>query len=437
LPFSWKIDMYSVANPNSANTMRAFNSAVKEVSNLVITSCTNLEAADRKGKVEKKKRQISNGDNGNAEGGILPLSKTEVCLEQEKGDAELLTLRRLADTVSMSFRSSSTRENEVVSHSPAAIADFLNESRLPMPDGKVLDKLLVFLVELIESNMSSYLFSGHPLLLRNEASCSTPLWELNGREITSSTATTVEKFQSRFPAASHPDASYYIHGPASTDLEFFVARGAMQRRGPGVPLMFTRLGIAALIVSSKETVRLLSEYSSATDIPYPLSLPWRDNEALRGNVCIALLNIGSPMGSNEQYTAANVSLLRALGSNDDNGCKEDIFFTKEYFLKVAGIDGVGLDFTSYVNDILLPHCLRLCLHGNGVASTLFEKNPSVPKKVIKRSGVCPDVEFDERSILSSYGDEFIRELTHLPDPYLPLESHSDEAIVRALAILRR
>jgi hypothetical protein len=68
-----------------------------------------------------------------------------------------------------------------------------------------------------------------------------------------------------------------------------------------------------------------------------------------------------------------------------------------------------------------------------------EIDPPVLKKVVKRPGtVITEVEFNQDSVLSCYKDSLsLQHLSHIPDPTLALEAHSDEAIYRALAIIRR
>ena len=70
--------------------------------------------------------------------------------------------------------------------------------------------------------------------------------------------------------------------------------------------------------------------------------------------------------------------------------------------------------------------------------TRKEKEAMV-KKVMKQPGaILSEVEFDEDAVLSSYDEAFVpRCSTDLPDPSVAVEAHSDEAIVRALAIIRR
>lgn len=76
----------------------------------------------------------------------------------------------------------------------------------------------------------------------------------------------------------------------------------------------------------------------------------------------------------------------------------------------------------YISDCLLPHCLRLCLMGNGPTTDNARGSKG---------------EYETAFGISLYPEPTENLQCGLPDPCLPLEEHSVEALATAYAILRR
>jgi hypothetical protein len=240
------------------------------------------------------------------------------------------------------------------------------------------------------------------------------------------------------------DASNYVHSsPLNLELEASSKETQEEKPERRVTLGLTRVGIAALLLSTKQSVCSLSDFLSfRSDVACPP--PWINDKALSQNVCVTLINVGSPLLSHEHFTTVHVDVLRALGVCDWQKEEDTKFFTMERFLAMSNASNVNCrEGESYLCNFLLPFCLRLAVCGNDASVERYEgtkeKDPPLLKKVVKRPGtVISEVEYNEESVLSCYKDALsLQHLTSIPDPTVPLESHSDEAIYRALAIIRR
>jgi hypothetical protein len=283
LPFSYKINAHSFADPSLANTMCAFNSALKEASRYI-----SVKDAELKKTLEAENTQTSSSNKGHSNGHVV-----EANLLQVKAEPESLNVCLLVGALSKTFRATIVAEiDDIGDLSPPAV-DSIQDRRLIMPDGMVLDGLLLSLVELIEVNLG---MGSNPLSVSKSEASPLPLWEFEEMDI--SIITGAGHFQSSyFATPSFRDASHYVHGPAlNIELESTASSKILgERRERGIPLVITRVGIAALLASCKETVRLLSERLSSTGSNVTCPLLWRDNKVLRRNVCVALLNTGSPL----------------------------------------------------------------------------------------------------------------------------------------------
>jgi hypothetical protein len=119
---------------------------------------------------------------------------------------------------------------------------------------------------------------------------------LNEVDVAKLAGASAGRFQPNFfSTSSCPDSSHYLHSPAlKVELEPHASsKVAEDKQKAGTPLVLTHIGVTALLVSSKETLRLLSENLSSSEYKIDCHLPWSGNEVLRRNLCIALLNVGS------------------------------------------------------------------------------------------------------------------------------------------------
>jgi hypothetical protein len=157
--------------------------------------------------------------------------------------------------------------------------------------------------------------------------------------------------------------------------------------------------------------------------------PFDENAVLRSSVCAVVLHYGFPFKSDPDskvYKSLWSSIREQCGTFDD--APPDALFQPERFLSlVKGIAGdVDLpDFDTikaYVESCLLPHCLRLCVMGNG---------PSLGNARGSKG------EYETAYGISVYPEHTEDQQCLLPDPCLPLAEHSVEALATANAILRR
>ena len=156
---------------------------------------------------------------------------------------------------------------------------------------------------------------------------------------------------------------------------------------------------------------------------------FRGNTRVRAAICSAVLLYGFPSATFAAKTV-NASLWTSLqdqcGSVDDEG-PDALFNMKAFMERVkAFAENAELppseNVRSYVEKVLLPFCLRLCVMGNG---------PST------RAARGSKGEFDTAFGISQYPEPSKNVQSPLPDPCMELEDQSLEAVAHASAILRR
>ena len=180
-------------------------------------------------------------------------------------------------------------------------------------------------------------------------------------------------------------------------------------------------------VSSKE--RLQDSPANSIDAPRR-SIPqqFQDRPCLRAAICGTLLYYGCPLKDGHKKEVSN-SLL-GLASTSDKLLYPTFLFNWERFLEIVTTivpdltDSIpsSAETQEYIFDWLLPHCLRLCLNGNG--PTLENARGSKG-------------EYETALGVSLYPEPTEKLQCVLPDPCLAFEVHSLEAIASAYAILRR
>jgi hypothetical protein len=199
-----------------------------------------------------------------------------------------------------------------------------------------------------------------------------------------------------------------------------------EKRARRMTLGLTRVGIAALLLSSKQSVCLLLEFLLArSDLASPPV--WINDKVLSQNFCVTVVNVGSPLLSNERFTSVHTDVLRALGVCEWQEEEDTKFFIIESFLAMSNASTV----TCHEGKSYLWHppsiCLRLTVCGNDTLvcsnEASKEKDPPVLKKVVKRPGtVITEVEYNEDSVLSCYKDTLsLQHLSHIPDPHCLLK----------------
>lgn len=284
-------------------------------------------------------------------------------------------------------------------------------------------------------------------------------------------------------AATHrslDDGSDYFVGAASVELSHVSSGSDAPRylRALGVPMNITRYAAAALLYADSTTLEgMLSNEQSrnfiedeesddesdaekeedaadpeatrdaaakpsaeadanstadvASQIPVApaIALAFRDSASVRAGLCASALHCGytTVVSSNVHVDAAiRNELARHISSAETYHC--DPLYSLGSFISSAAsvMDQVNMPSadaaSQYVESILLPHCLRVCVMGNG---------PST------RNARGSKGKFETAYGISNYPEYTDPRQTPLPDPCASLAEHSIEAVACASAILRR
>ena len=156
---------------------------------------------------------------------------------------------------------------------------------------------------------------------------------------------------------------------------------------------------------------------------------FRENAKLRASVCIAVLFYGFPTEP-ETETTVNPGLWKSLldqSASTSERAPGALFNLESFRGTVVSLapdvevpDSATLQ--EYVESTLLPHCLRLCVYGNGPTT---------------RSARGSQGEYETALGISLHPESSQSHPSPLPDPCLNLQEHSLEALGQANAILRR
>ena len=387
----------------------------------------------------------------------VPESKPAYVLQsQQLDDDDIITVTRLKGAALKAFRkpcdplSTIAVVNDRVGKGPGGRDILVPYCPLPLPDSKYLDNLLLLVVNSLEG---SYLQSEHSLQIghRNKGHF--------GRSLFDGCLMVLDK--KRPPE----NASDYFNGACSHELAN-VAVGAdstRYERGPCVPMVITRFGLGAVLQADDSVVSVVSktkqnntkkeqEADAASDeslhnepgeqsyepdaqngiqnsesptkeiaqekLPPP---PWQyiiDDIKLRASLCKSIQQTGYP-SPQEQFAEPSSDLMAEIRQHSSLSfllnTSRKLFFSLEdtvgQDLKSAGLEWSEKksSIEEYFQSIFLPHCLRLCLLLSG----------------------------DLNKIASSKGLGALNGLNSIPDPFLPISSHSEEAMTQAYSILRR
>jgi hypothetical protein len=176
--------------------------------------------------------------------------------------------------------------------------------------------------------------------------------------------------------------------------------------------------INSLDVSSKPNGKGLDPVGLIPDI-------FRKNAHLRASICLAAVFLGFP-GEIPDSSVVNVDLWKSFLHHEPTG-EIALFRIHKFRDAVLSLapDVDVLDVESlrcYVESTLLPHCLRLCVNGNG---------PST------RNARGSHGDYETAFGISTHPEPSRPYPSPLPDPCLDLRDHSLEAVGLANAILRR
>jgi len=315
-------------------------------------------------------------------------------------------------------------------------------NQLPMPDSRILDQRLSLIIDLMEAKVR-----GNTLTPPS----SDKITSILGPRLTGFCG---NKCGSTFKNTLD-DGSNYVDGVASADLASLCTGpdSLKYKRGDNVPMTLTRICISALIyaddsvmnllcgekheskpvdggecltgsnplvnlsdiiVESPTTFQAMKEKHTLTD-QSKLSFHeiFESSSKNRNYACRSVIITGYFPLSDERHKRVDEKLLEvfidAVGASYQNGDFICTYLTAEKFVMDAGLlfDNMTPDaLNNYIKNMLLPHCLRVCLHSA-----------------------------DLRSNTSLYNDDQCH--CTLPDPCRTLEAHTEDAIMASLKILRR
>jgi hypothetical protein len=166
--------------------------------------------------------------------------------------------------------------------------------------------------------------------------------------------------------------------------------------------------------------------SAKTNLMIPQA--FQESPELRAALCMLVCYYGFPSSSNDGVRVNEALWTINLFREKESHHKPSFLFHKSRFqslledrCKGIEIPGWGV-IVEYVEKTLLPHCLKLCIYGNGASTTDARGS----------KGNYETFDGSNRYIEPS---ETLQ--SPLPDPCLPLYEQSIEAVGTACAILRR
>jgi chromodomain-helicase-DNA-binding protein 7 len=275
------------------------------------------------------------------------------------------------------------------------------------------------------------------------------------------------------------DGGDYAVSSASTDLNFVATgnEGPRYLRALGVPIYITRYAIVATVNADSKTVQCMlvnerlrnygtSEEKSgnavdnenaknnesaknsessikhddckddATGVPksIPQIIPHdlipmliRDNTKIRASICAIALHYGCPVGRLSGVSISDTIVHALQQYTPYSEAVSSMFTLKDFCARVRFLSGATEmppehEVRDYLETILLPHCLRMAVYGNGPTT----RHTRVSKGT-----------FETSHGISLYPEPFLPAQTPLPDPCCAASEHSMEAILGAGAILRR
>jgi hypothetical protein len=528
LPFAEKIRRYARVDKLSVEAHRRFLNATlaaKQVCDDALEAsklkarkevqAAVAAAAAASTKIEKEALALREGGTA-AEAVISTMGEQRIdnLYEIQEGqDAHFITLPRLKRELGSSVRldaSILTDDNvveapdDVKSQSDVNVNDDLRNKRrgssrhpLPMPDARILDFRLQFLVSEIERLFSAE--DGNNLDIGDTMS-SPKVWPAS--EIVSTNLVMRDRVlrnaiwnndvglsdqvkeyagigvngkQCGVNHRSLDDRSDFSVGAASSDLSQ-VANGPdapRYLRAIGVPITLTRFGISGLLHADEKCLNAMlanehakyygdsnnertSDWANNTaeeanmgsppkvDLELPTDssttskvaqedhdMPrvFRDRAELRAAICAVILFYGYPFtenGESEMYRNLWTGFREQCGHFDDTP-PESLFHATRFESLLTGLCSSGdipttAAIKDYVEKCFLPHCLKLCLYGNGPTT----KNARGSKG-----------EYETASGTSRYPEPSHDLQSPFPDPCLPLTDQSIEAVGTANAVLRR
>lgn len=182
------------------------------------------------------------------------------------------------------------------------------------------------------------------------------------------------------------------------------------------------------VTSLPDADKQLSTQAAPSSLPQIVIMPEiRNSDQLRAGICATAVHFGFP--SSTSANSLHPSLAEHMKKHSCVLGKIDQgLFSFEAFRTQAGhVAGVAIEIgmakmTEYVEHVLLPHCLRLCIFGNGP---------------VTRTARGSKGKYETALGYSLYPEHTAKRQTPLPDPCSDIGEHSIEAVTSAMALLRR
>jgi hypothetical protein len=425
---------------------------------------------------------------------IMPDTQVDDAFEFDGTDTHFVTLPRMHKSIqetSMKYRSSNTEGTH--HHEIPKLDDdtelpmtrgqtnrIKDHHFLPLPDSRILDHRLMLLLIAIETSrvddtseedISDFWKKSNDVATILEVRKSV-LFQFDGDAVNVMNEYSGVGLSSVQCGISHRtlnDGSDYSFGSASNQLSQLAYGTDAPRylRALCVPMNITRFAISGLLYSDFSNVKafMISErlryfgkedagdasnkeprntdtvttsvYSDESwmhsssrptllapiDPVETIAKAFRSNALLRASVCYTVALLGFPPTLAPSINAEYWTYTH--GSN--NSTAVDLFdlhkFRSSIFTLFPNIELPNTNVLhEYVEMILLPHCLRLCVYGNGPAT---------------RNARGSHGDYETAFGISVHPEPSLPQPSPIPDPCLPVQEHSLEAIGLANAILRR
>ncbi|KAL3787638.1 hypothetical protein HJC23_011786 [Cyclotella cryptica] len=474
LPFISRIKYYvSECNPSEAESHRRFEQAAAAARTVFDTALDTLKRKFQEQTTAAVAAVVA------ANKGTAPdLKSTYVVQSQKLDDDDIITVPRLKEAAVKAFRepcdplSIVAVVSDRVGKGPGGREILVPYCPLPLPDSKHLDNLLLHIVNSIEDTKCG---GQTHSVNRVRGSFRADVWTQPAPRVTSVGrslfAGCLAITDKKRPLDNTSD---YFSGAASPELASIAvgADSSRYERGSCVPLVVTRFGLGAILHADDSIVEVVSKSAvkkegngavmahidpmpddsnhtftqpetdppnKGNEIQTPSNLSQilvkEDNTAqqifpawqyiindtkLRAFLCTSILFSGYPSSTpSESFSEASSDLLDEIKKHPSLSfllvTTKTTFFSMEdaigHALKAAGFDWSEKkeSVEEYYQSVLFPHCLRLCLLLSG----------------------------ELNKIATLQGPSSLNGLNSIPDPFLPIECHSEEAMTRAYIILRR
>ena len=496
LPFSTKIKSYAMSSSSEAVSFRSFEMAANAAKHVFDTALVTMKRKFQ----EQTHAAVAAVFAASKNSGENDAKTTYLAKTQELDDDDIVSLPRLKDATMKAYRESfdlctNARKSFPANFSlPLPDSKFLDHLLVKIVRNIESNSTVIDVTETSKQG-NTHVVIGVPseqnrkisdILTSREVLMKAKLpTTRNSKEALGQTKLLFQRSHSGADKKPQDDVSDYFLGAASQELATIAvgADSSRYQRGPYVPLIITRFALGAILFAEDDVIsRLVNNHSkSATEnnihnheeqkhnshvaesgedsekalitspshnegetkseemLPVKNHSTWKcieDNTKLRASICITMLQGGySSSPPDAKFVGISTELLREIdrdpqllppirlsyhsSSTDVDTCP--FFNMKDSLLPM--FNNVGVDWpqdeellNDYIQSVLLPHCLRLCL-------TLAEEQTKI---------ACDHGKTDVYLGRPAYAN-----LCPLPDPFIPFEYHSEEAISYAYAILRR